>query len=127
MITEKRQFGDLGEKLAKNFLENHGYLIVDRNYSKKWGEIDIIAISQENELVFVEIKTREITNKESVFLPEDSVNYTKLQKIIKTAKTFLYESKYADDVPWRIDVIAIEIDKKSCKAKIRHLKNAVEM
>lgn len=127
MLTQKRIFGDLGEKIAKEYLEKHGYLIVDQNYSKRWGEIDIIAVSQENELVFIEIKTRETCEVTSAFLPEDSVNYQKQQKIIKTAQTFLYESKYSDDVSWRIDVIAIEIDKKSRKAKIRHLKNAVEM
>jgi putative endonuclease len=127
MITERRIFGDLGEKLAKEFLEKNGYLIVDRNYSKRWGEIDIIAISQENELVFVEIKTREVSDKQSAFLPEDSVNFIKQQKIIKTAQTFLYESKYAEDISWRIDVIAIEINKNSRKAKIRHIKHAVEM
>lgn len=127
MLTQKRILGDLGEKIAKEYLEKHGYLIMDQNYSKRWGEIDIIAVSEENELVFVEIKTRETGETASVFLPEDSVNYQKQQKLIKTAKTFLYESKYTEDVSWRIDVIAIEIDKKSRKAKIRHLKNAVEM
>jgi putative endonuclease len=127
MITERRIFGDLGEKLAKEFLEKNGYLIVDRNYSKRWGEIDIIAISQENELVFVEIKTREVTDTQSAFPPEDSVNFIKQQKIIKTAQTFLYESNYSEDVNWRIDVIAIEINKKSRKAKIRHIKHAIEL
>ncbi len=127
MLTQKRIFGDLGEKIAKDYLEKHEYMIVDQNYSKRWGEIDLIAVSQENELVFIEIKTRETGESPSAFLPEDSVNYQKQQKIIKTAQTFLYENKYNDDTSWRIDVIAIEIDKKSRKAKIRHLKNAVEM
>lgn len=127
MITDKRILGDIGEKIAKEYLKKHGYIIIDQNYSKRWGEIDIIAESKEKELAFVEIKTRETNNSSSVFLPEDSVNYFKQQKIIKTAQTFLYENKYPDDTAWRIDVIAIEIDKNSRKAKIRHLENAVEM
>lgn len=127
MLTKKRVFGDLGEKIAKEYLEKQGYAIIDQNYSKRWGEIDIIAETKEKELVFIEIKTREVGNNPSIFLPEDSVNFFKQQKIIKTAQTFLYENKYSDDTAWRIDVIAIEIDKNTRKAKIRHLENAVEM
>ena len=136
MPTNKRIFGDQGEKIAKEYLEKRGYKIIDQNYSKRWGEIDLIAETPrldseskraEKELVFVEIKTRETGNNPSAFLPEDSVNYFKQQKIIKTAQTFLYENKYSDETSWRIDVIAIEIDKNSRKAKIRHLKNAVEL
>ncbi len=136
MITQKREFGDLGEKIAQEYLEKHNYTIIDRNYSKRWGEIDLIAESPrldselkraEKELVFIEIKTRETKNRLSVFLPEDSVNFSKQQKLIKTARTFLYENKYPEETGWRIDVIAIEIDKISRNAKIRHIKNAVEM
>lgn len=127
MPTKKRVFGDLGEKIAKEYLEKQGYAIIDQNYSKRWGEIDIIAETKEKELVFIEIKTREVGNSPSIFLPEDSVNFFKQQKIIKTAQTFLYENKYSDDTAWRIDVVAVEIDKNTRKAKIRHLKNAVEM
>lgn len=127
MVTQKREFGDLGEKIAQNYLEAHKYRIIDRNYSKRWGEIDLIAESPEKELVFVEIKTRETVKYPSAFLPEDSVNFPKQQKLIKTAQTFLYENKYSDDTSWQIDVIAIEIDKATRKAKIRHIKNAVEL
>lgn len=127
MLTQKREFGDWGEKISQEYLENKGYKIIDRNYSKRWGEIDLIAESPEKELVFVEIKTRELKNRPSAFLPEDSVNFSKQQKLIKTARTFLYENKYPEDIAWRIDVIAIEIDKFTRRAKIRHIENAVEM
>ncbi len=127
MITQKREFGDLGEKITREYLKKQGYQIIDQNYSKRWGEIDLIAESPEKDLVFVEIKTRERKNSPSVFLPEDSVNFFKQRKLVKTARTFLYENKYSDDTPWRIDVIAVEIDKISRKAQIRHIKNAVEM
>ncbi len=127
MPLKKREFGDLGEKIAKEYLEKQGYKLIDQNYSKRWGEIDLIFESPENELVFVEIKTREAGERPSAYMPEDSVGYSKQQKLVKTAQTFLYENKYEDDTFWRIDVIAIEIDKISRQAKIRHIKNAVEM
>ena len=127
MPTKRRVFGDLGEKIAQKFLEEKGYQIIDNNYSKRWGEIDLIAKSPDDFLIFIEVKTREMRHVPSSFLPEDSVNFCKQQKIIKTAKTFLYENKYPEDTFWQIDVIAIEINTELRRAKIRHLKNAVEM
>jgi len=127
MPTKRRVFGDLGEKIAQKFLEEKGYRIIDNNYSKRWGEIDLVAKSPDDFLIFIEVKTREMKYGPSSFLPEDSVNFWKQQKIIKTAKTFLYENKYPEDTFWQIDVISIEINTESRRAKIRHLKNAVEM
>ena len=55
-ITEKRRIGNLGEKIAGVFLKNHGFLVVERNYLKKWGEIDIIA-KKKGKIHFIEVKT----------------------------------------------------------------------
>ena len=38
-----KKTGSLGENMATMFLVKHGFEILDRNYSKKWGEIDIVA------------------------------------------------------------------------------------
>lgn len=127
MVSIKRKFGDMGERIAKKYLESQKYLFIDQNYSKRWGEIDLIFTSPEGELVFVEIKTREVGGFGQAYLPEDSVNFSKRQKLIKTAQTYLYEYKYDESTFWRIDVVAIEINNTTRKAKIRHLKNAVEM
>jgi Holliday junction resolvase-like predicted endonuclease len=43
MLTPKRRFGDLGELLAARFLMKHGFSIIEKNYWKPWGEIDIVA------------------------------------------------------------------------------------
>lgn len=43
MKTQKRRFGDLGELLASRFLMKHGFSIIEKNYWKPWGEIDIVA------------------------------------------------------------------------------------
>lgn len=125
MASLKRQIGDLGEKIAANFLVKHSYTILEKNYLKRWGEIDIIAKSKEGELIFVEIKTRNVAVNNQLYYPEDAVNYLKQNKLIKTAETYLYERKISENTPWRIDVISIEMNKNTRTAKIKHFINAV--
>jgi Holliday junction resolvase-like predicted endonuclease len=55
-ITEKRKTGNLGEDIAAMFLMKHGFGIIERNYLRKWGEIDIVA-KKGGVLHFVEVKT----------------------------------------------------------------------
>ena len=56
MKTEKRKIGDIGEEFTCRFLEGRGYKIVERNYLKKWGEIDIVAENKDG-LHFIEVKS----------------------------------------------------------------------
>ncbi len=52
-----KQIGDRGEKLAAMYLENRGYMILERNYRFERAEVDIVAF-KEHEIVFVEVKLR---------------------------------------------------------------------
>jgi putative endonuclease len=126
METESKNLGNLGEKIAKDFLEKRGYKILVKNYIPKWAgfdkkEIDLIA-EKDNVLSFVEVKTL-AGNKN--FSPEDKVDFLKQKKIIRTAESYFLEKKIPFDKAWQIDVIAIRIDLEFKKAKIRHIKNAV--
>ena len=56
-MNAKQQLGKIGENLASEYLEKQGYLILERNFACRQGEIDIIA-KDEKEFVFVEVKTR---------------------------------------------------------------------
>ena len=125
MTTEKRKFGDFGEKIARCFLENKSYSILETNYQKRIGEIDIIA-ELNNVLHFVEVKTRTSFSNNKFGAPQESVNYHKQKRLIKTALFYLLENKYSDKTNWQIDVIAITIDKNKKTAKINHIKNAVD-
>lgn len=53
----RHRIGRAGEALAAEILKQDGYHIVKRNYSCRWGELDLIA-KKEKTLVFVEVKTR---------------------------------------------------------------------
>ena len=126
MTTIRRKLGDLGEKLAGEYLEKQGYEIIDRNYQKRSGEIDLI-VRKNKIIIFVEVKTRtknENNNKE-YNPPEEAVNFSKQRKIIKTAQSYLFENRYSGKTDWQIDVIAIEINQQKRRASLRHIKNAV--
>ncbi|OGZ37219.1 MAG: hypothetical protein A3A94_01315 [Candidatus Portnoybacteria bacterium RIFCSPLOWO2_01_FULL_43_11] len=124
MLTFKRKLGDLGEKIALDYLKRENYNILDRNYQKKWGEIDIVAQKDKQEIVFIEVKTRKKVLDNSIG-PEDSVGVSKQKRLIRTAQIYLLEKRYSEETTWQIDVIAVELDEKTRKADLKHIKNAV--
>ena len=124
MPTRKRKLGDLGEKLACKFLKNNGYSILEVNYQKRIGEIDIV-IKSGDIIHFIEVKTRTKASSDKYGLPQEAVSFHKKKKLIRTALFYLAEHRYSNDTNWQIDVIAIIIDEDRNKAKINHIENAV--
>ena len=56
MRSEKQIIGDLGEGIVCNYLKNKGFKVIDRNYWKPWGEIDIV-VTKRGKIHFIEVKT----------------------------------------------------------------------
>jgi len=78
-------FGDTSETLATGFLEQEGFVILERNYfARKLGEIDIIA-QYEDVLHFIEVKS----GKSNTFDPVYNVTPAKLRKVINSAQYYL--------------------------------------
>ena len=119
MKNENRAVGKKGEDIAARFLVRRGYRILARNFRAPVGEIDIVA-RKKGMLVFAEVKTR----RNSLFGPPYlAVNHKKRKKLIRCAFCYL-RIKGLTDLPWRIDVISLEL-RRFCQ-KIEHFKNAVE-
>lgn len=116
MYTQK--IGRFGEDEAVKYLEQKGYKILDRNFSCKRGEIDIVALDKK-EIVFIEIKAR-VSLKYG--LPSEAVTKNKLKHIYKTAEYYLY-IRNLENHDTRIDVIEVYIKNK--KIIINHLKQVV--
>ncbi len=114
---DKQRFGKIGEQLALKFLKDKDYAILETNFRKRSGEIDIIARAPGGELVFCEVKTR---HDSDFGYPEEAVDSRKIRKILLTAQMWLTMKK-AETENYRIDVIAIEI--KGGKPHITHLEN----
>jgi len=118
--SNNKKTGHWGEEVAKRYLIEKGLLIVDQNYRTPYGEIDLIAIDNE-ELVFVEVKTR---SNNAFGYPEDAITDLKEVHLIDSAEYYL--QKYEDvSKPWRIDVIGIEGKSDDMSPKIRWYKNAI--
>ena len=75
------EIGAYGESLAKNFLRDQGYYILEENFSCKIGEIDLIA-RDENYICFIEVKTR---YSQDYGTPAESITYRKRKKLYKIA------------------------------------------
>jgi putative endonuclease len=115
--VHNQDLGQQGEQMTESYLTKKGYEVLERNYRKKTGEIDLIALSpKRDELIFIEVKTRKTSTYGT---PEEAVDYRKLKKIEKTALLWLNENP-TYNFPWRIDVLALEIGKE---VKITHLEN----
>jgi putative endonuclease len=117
---KRKELGNTGEKLARDFLKKKGYKIRETNFRCREGEIDIIA-QKKDCLVFVEVRTKTSTDFGS---PEESVTYAKKDKLIASALAYLGSHK---DLPksWRIDFAAVELDQNGKAKRIELIENAL--
>lgn len=103
----KREVGKKYEDLATDYLKQNGYEIIDRNFFTKYGEIDIIAKSNDKYICFIEVKYRK---KDSMTTGLEAVDKKKQKTIYNVAKFYLYINKYKEDTACRFDVISIDGD-----------------
>lgn len=114
----------LGEDKACDFLKKIGYKIIERNFRKGYGELDIVAIDPsegkgKETLVFVEVKTR---TSNQFGTPLESITYWKLREIIKTAQFYkLIHPNLPESM--RIDAVAVDLSTNNNTQNIEHVKN----
>ncbi len=114
-----KSIGQLGEEIAEKYLKKKGYKILERNYKRPWGEIDIIT-EKEEDIIFVEVKTLAGPD----FLPEESISPKKKKKLIRASKMYLWQKKCPENQSWQIDVVGIE-GLGDNKFRLRHTKKAI--
>ncbi len=119
MSLLKKLLGREGEDLAARFLMKQGYRILERNYSTRSGEIDLVAL-HDGAVVFVEVKTR---TSHAFGAPELAVNPRKQQRMVKAALAYI-KYKKLHQVPCRFDVVAITT---AAEQEVEHIRNAFEM
>lgn len=121
MPSEKRKFGDLGEREAENFLVSKGYRIIDRNYRiKNLGEIDLVG-EKRKKLFFFEVKTRNLKH-ELNFPIGFSINNKKRRNLKRICQLYLTDKKLSNK-EWQVDAIFVKVDFDNKNHMIEHLEN----
>jgi len=115
--TQTLKIGHLGETIAKQYLQNNGYRIIEKNYRTKYAEIDLVAYDK-GILVFVEVRTK---IDEQFGSPEESINRHKMRKLVKNAEAYVARKRYTKE--YRIDALCIVLGKNKSPHRINHYKN----
>ena len=109
--------GKTGETAAVKYLKGKGYKILDRNYRKTYGELDIVAQKGEN-IAFVEVKTRKSDNFGT---PAEFVTLKKQKKLIKAAYAYIQEHNLVAE--FTFDIVEVYLAGGKIK-EINHIMNA---
>ena len=119
MTKERITLGRRGEDLAAQHLKKKGYIILQRNYKLRSGEIDIVA-KENNTISFVEVRTRSSLEFGSPFA---SVTTSKQRQIIRTALHYI-KANNLFDYEVRFDVVSVLKNTKTNTARIELIKDA---
>ena len=115
-----KSVGDYYEDQAACLITGAGLLLLERNFRRKTGEIDLI-VQDGAHLVFVEVRARSNRRFDSA---AGSVNTRKQQRIVRTAQLFLQHRPNLINMPCRFDVIAFEPPQSGTSTRIRWIRGA---
>lgn len=131
---KKNQTGAYGEQIAVNYLKNKGFAVLEVNYLKKWGELDIVAretVANQSIIHFVEVKTVSYETKaaltqavtQETWVPEENVHFKKIQRMNRTIESWLLENNC--ELDWQIDVAAVRIVPHEKYASVKFIPNII--
>ncbi|HFD39637.1 MAG TPA: YraN family protein [Anaerolineae bacterium] len=116
---DRRGLGRHGEDLAARYLTAQSYTILTRNWRCAHGELDLVARDGDC-LVLVEVRTR---RGRALGTPEESITPAKQARLVDLAWAYVQEQDWVGE--WRIDVVAIEMDRRGRLLRMEHYENAV--
>ncbi len=141
---KNKEIGNLGESIAVKYLKNKGFHVLEQNYWRKFGEIDIVArVTHKDahgdnvargtrEVVhFIEVKsvsyeTRELLDNivaRETWRPEELVHQFKLNQIRKAAESWILANNWGGEV--QIDVVTVKMVPREKYAKVKLIENVV--
>jgi putative endonuclease len=127
--SKTQQIGQIGEKLACMFLVKHGFHILETNYTKKCGEIDIVA-KKGKVWHFIEVKSvsrvtlDDVSLETAGFRPEENMHPKKIQRFIRTVEYYRM-TKNLDNEDFQIDLALVYINQASRKGRVLLMENVV--
>ena len=130
--SKSQKIGELGEEVACEYLMKHGFAVLERNYTKKWGEIDIIAQKGEKRY-FIEVKSTSVSsldyinNNESEYnikRPEENMHPWKLKRLRRVVETYLIHKRLGY-IDWQFDLLVVYLDMDKRQARVKVVENVI--
>jgi len=131
--SEKQKIGEVGENIAVKFLMKQGFSILDRNYTKKWGELDIVA-EKNSKLYFIEVKSishlpekgigKDQKDKDT-YRPEENMHPWKMKRMSRTIQTYLLSKRIPEEKEWQVDLLVVYLDLNNKKAQIKRIEDII--
>ena len=115
-MARHNDLGKIGEDRAVAYLQQHGYLVLERNWRVRRLEVDIICMKS-GLLIIVEVKTRNTID----IRPEELVNYKKRNHLRRAANAYIKAKNIQAEV--RFDLILICEEKQ----EMEHIKEAIQI
>lgn len=137
-MAKHNEIGRIGEDITAKWLKSKGFSIIELNYNKKWGEIDIVAhlsVRQtggtDKKVHFIEVKSVSYETKSDLeravshgtYRPEENVHKDKQDRLKRAIQTWLLENKYEGE--WQIDIITVRMVPCEKLARIKMIDNVV--
>ena len=129
--SETQKIGEIGEDIACKYIQNKGFTVIERNFTRKAGEIDIVA-RKGQEIDFFEVKSvsretsffdvsRETYKNVSIetFRPEENMTFAKMRKLSRVTQIFFAQRPELRDMDFFWNILAVELNQKTRKARVR--------
>ena len=125
--SQSQRTGELGEHIAVRYLLRKGFTLVERNFTRPCGEIDIIARSGDI-MHFVEVKTKTghalvQSSRDGAYRPEDGMHGEKVRRLRRVLMTYLREKRWRGE--WQFDFITVLLDPERRQAEVRCMENII--
>ncbi len=118
--SNSQRTGELGEHIAVRFLKERGFDVIERNYTRKWGEIDVI-VRKKDTVHFIEVKSVSCNNIDDIdeinaLRPEEQMHSNKQERLGRTISTYIEGGSVGK---WRFGLVCVFIDRTGRRAKVR--------
>lgn len=125
--SKSQKIGEIGEGVACIYLDKHGYSILERNYTRKWGEIDIIA-KKNDMLYFVEVKSMSVSSMtddlSKIGRPEDNMHIWKVKRLRRVVETYMISQRIGS-TSWQFDLLVVYLDIENKLARVKVVDNII--
>jgi putative endonuclease len=123
-MDPRQRLGRAGEDLVSNRLRSRGWRVIERNARTRYGELDLIAMTPDRRLVFVEVKTRRANSMRGPATPAESVGPAKARRIRRLAAAWLQANPGIGASAIRFDVAGVEVAANGAGRLVQYIEAA---